>query len=121
MAGGMDRAVNPVSTSELERRWKAVSASMAEQDIDVLVMQGFNEYIGGYVKYFTDVPARNGYPDTVIFPRGGGMIAIRQGQDGSEIGSSELEGGSPECTRRRAQSDVAETNPANCWFQEPGA
>jgi Xaa-Pro aminopeptidase len=92
MAGGMERAVNPISTSELERRWKAVSAAMEEQGIDVLVMQGFNEYIGGYVKYFTDVPARNGYPDTVIFPRGGKMIAIRQGQDGSEIGSSELEG-----------------------------
>ena len=48
MTGDMERAVNPISTSELERRWKAVSAAMAEQDIDVLVMQGFNEYIGGY-------------------------------------------------------------------------
>ncbi len=50
---GMERVVNPISTGELERRWKAVRAAMEEQSIDVLIMQGFNEFIGGYVKYFT--------------------------------------------------------------------
>ncbi|MEE9274028.1 MAG: M24 family metallopeptidase [bacterium] len=81
----MDRAVSPISMNELERRWSAVRAAMTEQNIDALVMQGFNEFIGGYVKYFTDIPARNGYPDTVVFPREGEMIVVRHGPRGGVI------------------------------------
>ncbi len=57
-----------ISTQELERRWKEVRARMKEDGIDFLVMQNDNEWLGGYVKWFTDIPARNGYPMTVIFP-----------------------------------------------------
>jgi len=32
-------------------------------------MQSNNDWMGGYVKWFTDVPATNGYPVTVIFPK----------------------------------------------------
>ena len=57
-----------LSQYELERRWKAVREVMKAEAIDFLVMQNDNEWLGGYVKWFTDIPARNGYPMTVIFP-----------------------------------------------------
>jgi Xaa-Pro aminopeptidase len=74
----------PVSTRELERRWSAVRAAMAERRVDVLVMQANNDWMGGYVKWFTDVPATNGYPATVVFPRDDRMTVIGQGPMGLE-------------------------------------
>jgi Xaa-Pro aminopeptidase len=77
-----ERLNHPISTSELERRWAAVRAAMAEQRIDALVMQSNNDWMGGYVKWFTDVPATNGYPVTVIFPKDERMTVIGQGPMG---------------------------------------
>ncbi len=77
-----ERLNTPISTGELERRCAAVRAAMEDQDIDVLVMQNNNDHMGGYVKYFTDTPATNGYPRTVIFPKEDGMTVIGQGPFG---------------------------------------
>jgi Xaa-Pro aminopeptidase len=74
-----ERINHPISTPELERRWGLVRAAMTERRIDVLLMQNNNDFMGGYVKYFTDLPATNGYPVTVIFPRDEGMTVIGQG------------------------------------------
>ncbi len=63
-----DRRLNPISDAELNRRWKAVRAGMAERGIDALVMQNNNDWLGGYVKWFTDFPAYNGYPRTRDLP-----------------------------------------------------
>jgi Xaa-Pro aminopeptidase len=80
-----ERLNTPISDSELERRWKAVRAAMAEAKIDVLVMQNNNDHMGGYVKYFTDIPAGNGYPNTVVFPRDDRMTLVAQGPfDGAQ-------------------------------------
>jgi Xaa-Pro aminopeptidase len=68
-----------ISTVELERRWGEVRKRMKEEKIDVLVMQNDNEWLGGYVKWFTDIPARNGYPLTVIFPIDDEMTTITSG------------------------------------------
>ena len=68
-----------ISTPELERRWKAAREAMKQQRIDFLVMQNDNEWLGGYVKWFTDIPARNGYPLTVIFPVDEEMTTITCG------------------------------------------
>jgi len=68
-----------ISDQELERRWKAVRSRMAEERIDFLVMQNDNEWLGGYVKWFTDVPARNAQPHTVIFPVDDEMTTITHG------------------------------------------
>jgi Xaa-Pro aminopeptidase len=73
------RINTPIATTELERRWKAVRAAMAEQKIDVLLMQNNNDHMGGYVKYFSDIPAGNGYPLTVVFPKDDGMTLVNQG------------------------------------------
>ncbi len=74
-----ERLNTPISTAELERRWKAVRAAMERDRIDVLVMQNNNDHMGGYVKYFTDIPAGNGYPVTVVFPRDDLMTVVMQG------------------------------------------
>lgn len=84
MAFQQERINTPISTAELERRWAAVRAAMAEQGIDVLLMQANNDFMGGYVKYFTDLSATNGYPVTVVFPGDDLMTVIHQGPFGQE-------------------------------------
>ena len=42
-------------------------------------MQNNNDHMGGYVKYFTDMPATNGYPNTVVFPADDEMTVVCQG------------------------------------------
>ncbi len=81
MAGNglSERLQTPISTAELERRWKAVRAAMKREGVDVLLMQNNNDHMGGYVKYFTDMPATNGYPNTVIFPADDEMTVVCQG------------------------------------------
>jgi Xaa-Pro aminopeptidase len=68
-----------ISDQELERRWNAVRTRMKAERIDALVMQDTNEWLGGYVKWFTDIPARNGYPMGVIFPVDDLMTTITPG------------------------------------------
>jgi len=68
-----------ISAHVLERRWKAVREAMKAEGIDVLIMQNTNQFLGGYVKWFTDVPAFNGYPTTVVFPREDDMTVINIG------------------------------------------
>jgi Xaa-Pro aminopeptidase len=77
-----ERLSTPISTAELERRWKAVRAAMEVEKVDVLLIQNNNDHMGGYCKYFTDLPATNGYPQTVVFPRDDGMTLINQGPFG---------------------------------------
>jgi Xaa-Pro aminopeptidase len=68
-----------ISSRELERRWSEARKRMEEEDIDFLLMQNDNQWMGGYVKWFTDIPARDGYPITVIFPIDDEMTTITCG------------------------------------------
>jgi Xaa-Pro aminopeptidase len=79
-----ERLQTPISTTELERRWAAVRAAMERDKIDVLLMQNNNDHMGGYVKYFTDLPATNGYPFTVVFPRDDLMTLVSMGPFGGD-------------------------------------
>ena len=72
----------PASDLELERRWTAVRRAMEDAGIDVLLMQGNNDFMGGYIKWFTDLPATQGYSVIVTFPRDAGMTVIKQGPFG---------------------------------------
>ena len=74
-----ERINKPISTEELERRWAAIRVAMEEQGVDVLLMQNNNDHMGGYTKYVTDVPATNGYPVTIVFPRDDAMTQVNQG------------------------------------------
>src|ERR1700746_442162 len=77
-----ERLQTPISTAELQRRWAAMRAAMEGEQIDVLLMQNSNDHMGGYVKYFSDLPATNGYPLTVVFPRDDLMTLVSQGPFG---------------------------------------
>src|SRR5262245_10147844 len=80
-----ERLISPISNVELERRWSAVRAAMGERDIDVLVMQNSNEFSGGYVKWFTDLPAGNGTMTTVIVPKDDLMTVVAPGPFGIDV------------------------------------
>ena len=79
MKSDKDILVHSISDQELQRRWNEVRRRMRDEGIDVLVMQNDNEWLGGYVKWFTDVPARNAQPHTVIFPVDEEMTTITHG------------------------------------------
>ena len=77
-----ERIATAISDRELERRWAAARAEMRDRKIDALVMQSANDWLGGYVKWFTDIPATNGYPKTVLFHGSDPMTLIEMGGAG---------------------------------------
>jgi len=77
-----DRPVNAVSLAELERRWREVRAAMRAREIDALVIQNSSDWVGGYIRWFSNQPATNGYSSSVVFPLDGGMSFIEQGPFG---------------------------------------
>jgi Xaa-Pro aminopeptidase len=85
------RAVNAVSIGELQRRWQAVRAQMRAQGIDALVVQNSSDWVGGYIRWFSNQPATNGYPSGLVIPLEGGMSFIEQGPFGGVRRSSEAE------------------------------
>jgi Xaa-Pro aminopeptidase len=86
-----DRKNGRISNQELERRWKLVRDHMKEHHIDALVVQSARDFTGGYVKWFTDVPA--GYPRTVVFHASDWMTVVEHGPAGR---SRSLAGDDPE-------------------------
>jgi len=84
MIAPSSRILTRVSDQELERRWSAVRREMNARKIGALVMQSTNDWLGGYAKWFTDLPANNGYPRTVIFHADGPMTAIEMGPMGAK-------------------------------------
>jgi len=78
----IERVATRISMAELERRWAAVRREMTSRGIDALVMQNASDWLGGYVKWFTDVPAHNDYPRTVIFHRDDLMTMVEMGASG---------------------------------------
>src|SRR5436190_11092370 len=68
-----------VSDAELARRWTAIRREMAERSIDALIIRDTNDWLGGYVRWFTDVPANSGYPRAVIFHRDDLMTVVDVG------------------------------------------
>lgn len=68
-----------IPTRELERRWKAVREAMKTKYLDLLIVQNSNQWLGGYVRWFTDVSAQHGYPMTVLFPANEEMTIISHG------------------------------------------
>ncbi|WP_315785312.1 MULTISPECIES: M24 family metallopeptidase [unclassified Bradyrhizobium] len=68
-----------ISDSELARRWAAMRVAMKRHDIDVVIVQATNDWLGGNVKWLTDIPANNGYPRTVLFYADDLMTVIEMG------------------------------------------
>ena len=72
-----ERVRKPISDAELKRRWTLVRNLLAEKDVDVLFTAGSNLHLGGYVRWFTDIPAEYNFNMTVLFPRDGEMTLVR--------------------------------------------
>ena len=87
------RSLNAVSVQEMERRWTALRAAMRSRSIDALVVQNSSDWVGGYIRWFSNQPATNGYPSSVVFPIEGGMSFIEQGPFGGmkQSNAAELE------------------------------
>jgi Xaa-Pro aminopeptidase len=91
MAATNPRVLNAVSIDELRRRWAAVRLQMSTQGIDALVVQNSSDWVGGYVRWFSNQPATNGYPSSLVFPLEGGLSFIEQGPFGGCRVSSDAE------------------------------
>jgi Xaa-Pro aminopeptidase len=74
-----EKVVRPISDAELERRWKAARGIMKEKKIDFLLIENNNDYLGGYIKWFTDLPAVHAYPMAAIFPVDDEMTTFSHG------------------------------------------
>ena len=95
--------IQPISTEELERRWRLTRELMKERGIDFLIIQNSNDYLGGYVKWFTDIPALHGYPASVIFPSSDEMTTIWHGS------SDPARSGPPEWLMRGVKKRISTT------------
>src|SRR6202042_3994381 len=73
------RALNSVSPEEMHRRWALVRGAMRARRIDALVVQNSSDWVGGYTRWFSNQPATNGYPSSLVFPLEGGMSLTEQG------------------------------------------
>ena len=67
-----------LSQHELERRWKAVRERMAAKGISHLVVQSQQRFVGGYLRWFADLPGYN-YHITAVFPLDEDMTIIGHG------------------------------------------
>ncbi len=74
-----ERLIAPVSDQELQRRWQATRAMMAAENIAALVIENNNNSVGGYVQWFTGIPAVDGMPLAVVFPRDEDMTVVSHG------------------------------------------
>jgi Xaa-Pro aminopeptidase len=75
-----DRRITRISVQELERRWKLVREHLQDRGLGALVIQNQRDFTGGYVKWFTDVPAY--YPRTVVFHASDLMTVVEHGAAG---------------------------------------
>src|SRR6185295_13378117 len=80
-----ERLIQAVSDAALQRRWAAAERVMREAGVDALVAQNSNDWLGGYVRWFTGVPANNAYPRTVLFFGSGDMTVIEMGGRGDVL------------------------------------
>lgn len=78
------RTNSPISATEMERRWNVTRTVMAELGLDALITQAREDWMGGYVRWLTDVPANNGYPRTVIFFADRPMTVVEMGAFGTD-------------------------------------
>jgi Xaa-Pro aminopeptidase len=85
--------ISPISSAEMNRRWTIARDVMAATGVDAIIMQAREDWMGGYVRWFTDIPAMNGYPRTVIFYADAPMTVVEMGAFGTvrDLGGTDTE------------------------------
>lgn len=107
------RLLNPVTDAELDRRWTAVRETMADRDVDAIIVQSNNDWLGGHAKWLTDHPATNGYPKTVVFHANDFMTVVDMGPRGGVCklgGNDEVHRGVGEILTTPAFTTIAYTD-----------
>jgi len=85
--------ISPISSAEMTRRWALAKNVMAKTDVDAIIMYAREDWMGGYVRWFTDIPALNGYPRTVIFYADAPMTVVEMGAFGAirDLGGTDVD------------------------------
>ena len=107
-----DRRRYSLSRNELERRWKAVRERMRAKGITHLVVQSQQRYVGGYFRWFTDLPGAN-YPITAVFPLDEEMTIISHG-----AGAPAPAGAPPEWALRGVKERINTPAFPNVWWED---
>ncbi len=83
--------ISPISNAEMSRRWGLARQVMEKTGADAIIMHAREDWMGGYVRWFTDIPAMNGYPRTVIFYADAPMTVVEMGAFGNvrELGGTD--------------------------------
>lgn len=69
----------PISDTELKRRWEATREMMRQHELDLVFTQNNNMHLGGYVRWFSDIPAEYNYHMTVMVALHGEINIVRTG------------------------------------------
>jgi Xaa-Pro aminopeptidase len=101
-----------ISQNELERRWKAVRDRMATRGVDYLLVQSQQRYVGGYFRWFTDIPGAN-YPVTGIFPLEEDMTIISHGP-----GAPAAAANPPDWALRGVKEKINTPAFPNVWWED---
>ena len=72
------RFAHPSTIGEMERRRAAVMQTLKQNEIDCIILYNYDNFLGGYTRYFTDYPVGN-YPTTVFFHRDGDVVVVGHG------------------------------------------
>lgn len=102
-----------LSQHEFERRGKAIRERMAARGIDYLVIQSQQRYVGGYFRWFTDIPGGN-YPSTAIFPKDDEMTLIGHGP-----ASPAPPANPPDWALRGVKEKINTPAFTNVWWEDP--
>lgn len=76
---------SPISDAEMARRRSLAEAVMKDLELDAMIAQAREDWVGSYVRWLTDIPANNGYPRTVIVHPDRPMTVIEMGSFGGDI------------------------------------
>ena len=77
-----ERLNTPISIAELDRALARGADRHGKGKDRCAADAAPYDHMGGYVKYFTDMPATNGYPNAVVFRRNDEMTVVCQGPFG---------------------------------------
>jgi Xaa-Pro aminopeptidase len=66
------------SPVEMQRRYNAVRTAMNIEEIDCLILFNYDNFLGGYTRYFTDFPIGN-YPTYMLFYSKDDMVVLGHG------------------------------------------
>lgn len=81
MSGINTRLRNPISRSELERRWALIHEEMKDADVDAVIIQAANNLTGtaGHYRWMTGIAVASSYPQAMIIPQEGLSTLVMHG------------------------------------------